>query len=58
MKLLPLLVHTLRFVLRCGGKLDLTPGEVNDMKSSKYSQVKLKVCIRVSIKCFLFISQV
>ena len=28
MKLLPLLVHTLRFILRCEGKLDLTPGDL------------------------------
>ena len=28
MKLLPLLVHTLRFILRYGGKLDLTPADL------------------------------
>ena len=28
MKLPPLLVHILGFFLRCGGKLDLTPGDL------------------------------
>ena len=45
MKLPPLLVHILGFILRCGGKLDLTPGdllEVIDLERSKYPFAKPK----------------
>ena len=45
MKLLPLLVHILGFILRCGGKLDLTPGallKVIDLQRSKYPIAKPK----------------
>ena len=35
MQLLPLLAHILIFILRCGGKLDLTPGDLQGSSTSK-----------------------
>ena len=42
MKLLPLLVHTLGFILRCGGKLDLTPGDLQRSLTSKGQNIQLR----------------
>ena len=35
MKLLPVLVHTIRFILRCGGKSDLTSDDLERSMTSK-----------------------
>ena len=42
MKLLPLLVHTLGFILRCGDKLDLTPGDPQRSLTSKGQNIQLR----------------
>ena len=45
MTLLPLAAHILFFILNCGGKLDLTHGDLGviDIERSKYSFAKPKV---------------
>ena len=42
MKLPPILVHILGFILRCGGKLDLTPGDLQRSLTSKGQNIQLQ----------------
>ena len=42
MKLPPLLVHILGFILRCGGKLDLTPGDLWGSLTWKGQNIQLR----------------
>jgi hypothetical protein len=51
MKFLPVLVHTIRFILRSGGKADLTSEDRERSMTSKSQNFD------VLYKCFLFIDR-